>query len=90
MARSKSSYVAKAFGSKGVFSTAIPERTASGVVTKTATTSGAPTLSATAPASPKHGDFWYNTTSDVLHVYNTNEWVLATKDMAVPMAIALS
>jgi hypothetical protein len=23
-------------------------------------------------------------------VYNTNEWVLATKDMAVPMAIALS
>jgi len=90
MARSRSSYVAKAFGSSGVFATAIPERTADGVETKAAATSGAPTISATAPDSPKSGDFWYNTTSKALQVYDTNQWVAASPDKSVAMAIALS
>ena len=90
MARSKSSYVAKAFGSKGVFATAIPQRSAEGVVTKTASTSGAPTISATTPTSPREGDLWYNTTTSILYLYASNVWVISSKDMSVPMAIALS
>ena len=90
MARSKSSYVAKAFGSKGVFSTAIPERSSGGVVTKTASTSGAPAVQATAPTSPREGDLWYNTTTGILFLYASNVWVISSKDMSVPMSIALS
>ena len=90
MARSKSSFVAKAFGSGGVFASAIPERTSSGEVSKAAVVSGAPTISATAPTSPSAGDLWYNTTTSILYIYASNVWVVSSKDMSVPMAIALS
>jgi len=90
MARSKSSFVAKAFGSKGVFASAVPERTASGEVSKVAVVSGAPTISATAPTSPNAGDLWYNSTAASLFVYVSSKWVAVSQDKSVAMAIALS
>lgn len=89
MARSKSSFVAKAFGSGGVFASAIPERTSSGEVSKAAVVSGAPTISATAPTSPSAGDLWYNSTAASLFVYVPNQWTAVSTDKSIAMAIAL-
>ena len=92
MARSRSSYVAKAFGSSGVFATAVPTRDASGNETVAAKTSGAPTISATEPSGAAVGDLWHNTAANTFHLYmgGSEGWVLANKDNAVPMSIALS
>lgn len=41
-------------------------------------TQSSTTVSETAPTSPNEGDFWYNSTNNVLYLYVNSEWVVAS------------